>query len=80
MLFGLFLFLQYYQMKKRLHSITQTGSAGHLSRLDRKIMQVMIEDADILGDNVGTSSGGGIITTGKCNSIYQSRDKVVVNR
>ena len=54
----MYLLLQYYQMKKRFNQLTQTGSAGNMSRVDRRILQVMIEEADIVGDTIGSSSAG----------------------
>ena len=45
-------------MKKRYEKLTRTGSAGPCNRLEEKIMRVMVDEVDILGDTVGSSSSG----------------------
>ena len=46
------------QMRKRYVQLNQTGSAPPSNRVDQKILNVMGQEVDILGDTVGSSSNG----------------------
>ena len=45
-------------MKKRYAELSRTGSAGPANRVEEKIMQVMIDEVDIMGDTTGSSTKG----------------------
>ena len=45
-------------MRKRFIQLNQTGSSPPTNRVDKKIIQVMGQEVDIVGDTVGSSVTG----------------------